>query len=103
MSSADPTLIKRLGEEIRQVCRTVAEEGKESVFSVRRGAERAIGEWLVSVRQTKDASILPARSALRSRLSDDFSSRGDLTRVHVMKVKGNRGTMQDALVRTTLY
>ena len=102
MSSTDPTLIKRLGEEIRQVCRTVAEEGKESVFSVRRGAERAIGEWLVSVRQTKDASILPSRP-LRSRLSDDFASRGDLTRVHVMRVKGNRGTMQDALVRTSLY
>jgi hypothetical protein len=102
MSSNDPTLLKRLGEEIRMVCRTVAEDGKESVFSARRGAERAIGEWLISVRQTKEAPAASFRPA-RHRISDDFSLRGDLTRVHVMKVKKERGTMQDALVRTTLF
>ena len=105
--STDPVSLKRLGEEIRQVCRVVADEGKASVFSVRRSGERAIGEWLSTVRQSREAAAHTQQPVVRRRSrsfeeSSFASSRGDLTRVHVMRVKGGRGTMQDAVVRTTV-
>ncbi|SDU07760.1 hypothetical protein SAMN05444156_1827 [Verrucomicrobium sp. GAS474] len=103
MASADPTLFHRLSEEIRSVCRVVAEEGKESIFTLRKGGDRAIGEWLMSVRQAKEP-IRSFQPPKRSKRLEDFAAtlRGDLTRVHVMRVKGGRGTMQDAVVRSTL-
>jgi len=98
--SSETTLIQRINEEIRAACRVVAEEGKQSVFSVRKAGERAIGEWLTAVRQPRE---IPRPVPMRSkRLQEEADAlRGDLTRVHVMKVKGGRGTMQDAIVRSS--
>ncbi len=98
--------LSQLAEEIRQTCRAVVDDGKESVFAAGRRGERAIGEWLATVRQTKEAlirDVAPAVPKRRNPLLEDpaASLRGDLTRIHVMRVKGDRGTMQDALIRSS--
>lgn len=100
--SAPPSsLLHRLGEEIRAACRQVANRAPAPSHQAA-PLSHPIGEWLGSVRQP-GGEFAALRHAPRSpdslRAREQAEPRGDLTRTRVTRIKGNRGSLYDAVTR----
>lgn len=108
MSHPLPGPLERLGKEVRSACRAAVDsvssaEGIPSGVSASRVVPHrlALGEWLDAVRQPRQeggSHRFPRRGP--SALDEP---RGDLSRTHIMRLKGERAHLDDGITRSSRY
>ncbi len=100
--------MRRLREEVRSACRSVvgspASPGESVHGHVFSPSHRvALGEWLGAIRQPRgEVSSLVLRARRAGALSSD-APRGDLSRTHIMRLKGERAHLEDGLDRSRRF
>ncbi len=101
MDRSFPGSLQRLGEEVRAACRTAGKSGDASPRPAA-GHRVALGEWLESVRQPRgefaSLAVRPRRAAFAP-----AEPRGDLSRTHIMRLKGERAHLEDGLDRSRRF
>lgn len=109
MSRSFPGPLQRLSDDVRSACRAAVSGSSAGTPSAHAPSHRvALGEWLGAVRQPRGefaplALVSPrARRAQLAALETE-TSRGDLSRTHIMRLKGDRAHLEDGLDRSRRY
>ena len=99
--------MRRLGEEVRSACRSVAGSPASEEASVHGHLSPshrvALGEWLGAIRQPRGEFSSLAPRSRREGIASVDAPRGDLSRTHIMRLKGERAHLEDGLDRSRRF